>query len=59
MAGPLFFPLLHSAMTNSRTLPEGICILKAELINSNESLIGRICCGDIFIFHLFLKVLVL
>lgn len=34
-------------MTNKQTLPEGICILKEELINPNESVIGRICGGDI------------
>lgn len=33
--------------TNKQTLSEGICILKEALINSNESLIGRICGGDI------------
>lgn len=34
-------------MTNKQTLPGGICILKEELINSNESLIGEICGGDV------------
>lgn len=34
-------------MTNKQTLPEGICILKEELINPNESLICGICRGDI------------
>ena len=32
-------------MTNKQTLPQGICILKEELINPNESLIGRIVGG--------------
>lgn len=34
-------------MTNKQTLPEGICILKEELINPNESLIGGVCGGDL------------
>lgn len=34
-------------MTNKQTLPEGICILKEELINPNEPLIGGVCGGDI------------
>lgn len=32
-------------MTNKQTLPQGICILKEELINPNESLIGGIVGG--------------
>lgn len=32
-------------MTNKQILPQGICILKEELINPNESLIGRIVRG--------------
>ena len=35
-------------MTNKQTLPQGICILKEELINPNESLIGRIV-GGVFL----------